>query len=100
MTATRSFTFVKILGAGGNGIVVLWRWTPGGDLGARGYDVVMKFSIVSDANGNINWQDIDDERVEMDVSGGSFLATAELGRLPSMLGHDPGAAHNTNLSLP
>lgn len=103
MTARKSFTFVKILGAGGNGIVVLWRWTPGGDPQADGYDVVMKFSIGLDANGSVDWDDIDDEFNVMMVSGGTpkstLLAIAGLRCLPSMLGHGSGAAHNTNLFL-
>lgn len=42
MTVENHFTYIKILGAGGNGMAVLWRWTPGGDPQAPGQDVVLK----------------------------------------------------------
>lgn len=53
MNVRRNFTFVKILGAGGNGMVVLWRFTPGRTQPAlqQGYNVVMKITLERDQYG-------------------------------------------------
>lgn len=68
ITARRDFTFIKIVGAGGNGIVGLWRWTPGGNADqAAGYDVAMKYSIQTDDDGSVNWYGIDKEKAIMQV---------------------------------
>jgi hypothetical protein len=75
MTVRRSFHFIKVLGAGGNGIAVLFRWTPGGDPQAEGLNVVMKFSIDIDDNGAVEWDDIHGEYVKSLVSGDILKST-------------------------
>lgn len=72
MTAKKNFTFIKILGAGGNGMVVLFKWTPGGDPLAQGHDVVMKLTTVCDDEGTPQWELINEERKWMFVSDASF----------------------------
>lgn len=75
MTAKKNFTFVKILGAGGNGMVVLWKWTPGGNPLEEGHYVVMKMSTdFDDDEGRANWEAIDDERKLTFVSGAPYGA--------------------------
>lgn len=70
MTIKRNFTFLKILGAGGNGMVVLWRWTPGGNPLDRGHDVVMKLTtVLDDDEGNPRWDIVDGEKRHTLVSG-------------------------------
>lgn len=75
MTAKRQFHFNKILGAGGNGMVVLWKWTPDGDPLASGHNVVMKLTTERDANGNPDYTTINHEKAMMDVSSTSLLRT-------------------------
>lgn len=74
MPARNHFTFVKILGAGGFGLVTLWKWTPGGDPQAPGQDVVLKVSTAATPAGQPNPASIRDERSHMRVSGGVPLA--------------------------
>lgn len=71
MTARRNFTFVKILGAGGNGMVVLWKWTPSGNPLGNGHFVVMKISIDTDGNGSVIRGNINKERSHLLVSSAS-----------------------------
>lgn len=100
ITATRNFTFVKVLGAGGNGIVALWRWTPGSNAAqAVGYDVAMKLSLLMDGNGDVVSNGVDIEKATMQVRGGTpnpmFFCTEQFTIEPCS-----GAAHNTTLFLP
>lgn len=71
MTARRSFHFVKILGSGGNGMVVLFKWTPGGNPLEQGHYVVMKLITDVDVNGDPRNEVIDEEERYMFVSGAS-----------------------------
>lgn len=71
MTAKKNFAFVKILGAGGNGIVVLWKWAPGGNPLEQGHYVVMKLTSYKDGNGNPDYDAIVVEKGVMLVSGAS-----------------------------
>lgn len=83
---TRDFTFVKILGAGGNGMVVLWKFTPGRGppAGQQAYDVVMKISLERDHNGRPRHDVINRERSRLLVSGCSQRHNPPLPRGPWM----------------
>ncbi|KAI7780757.1 hypothetical protein LA080_015548 [Diaporthe eres] len=84
MTAKKNFSFIKILGAGGNGMVVLWKWTPGGNPLEQGHYVVMKMSTVYDADeGRAEWEVVDDERKL--TFGLLFMEFAKLGDLEHSL---------------
>lgn len=49
-------------------MVVLWKWTPGGDPLATGYNVVMKVTSEADAAGDPDFTTIEDEKIVMLVS--------------------------------
>ncbi|KAK7697248.1 hypothetical protein SLS64_013733 [Diaporthe eres] len=75
MTAKKNFSFIKILGAGGNGMVVLWKWTPGGNPLEQGHYVVMKMSTDYDEDEErAKWEVVNDERNLTLVSGASYGA--------------------------
>ncbi|POS81279.1 hypothetical protein DHEL01_v200329 [Diaporthe helianthi] len=63
VTAKKNFTFIKILGAGGSGVVVLLRWTPASNAAQSvGYNVAMKYSARLDEYGEVIWDDIANEK--------------------------------------
>lgn len=49
-------------------MVVLWKWTPGGDPLATGHNVVLKVTSEANANGDPDYTTIEDERTVMPVS--------------------------------
>lgn len=85
MTVKKNFTFIKILGAGGNGMVVLWKWTPSGNPQEEGHMVVMKLSILTDDDGAVRRWAIDDERAVSYVSGVSPTARPPLSNVRTEL---------------
>lgn len=102
--AKKDFAFVKVLGHGGNGMVVLWKWNPIGKPQDGGLDVVMKFSIQRDGNFDIVWQDIDEEHnmtsVSRDFPKITLIAVARLIYLPPIIEVRSGAAHSPDCFLP
>lgn len=102
--AKKDFAFVKVLGYGGNGMVVLWKWNPVGKPQDGGLDVVMKFSIQRDGYFNIVSQDIDEEHTMTSVSRDfpkiMLIAVARLIYLPPIIEVRSGAAHSPDCFLP
>lgn len=102
--AKRDFAFVKVLGWGGNGMVVLWKWNPRGRPQDGGLDVVMKLSIQRDGDFNIARGDIDEEHrmtsVSHDFPKITLIAVARLIYLPPIIEVRSGAALSPDCFLP
>lgn len=100
---TRDFTFVKILGAGGNGMVVLWKFHPerGPPARQQQYDVVMKITLEQDQNGPRH-DLINRERSRQLVSGSSQQhnpPSPHPRAMDAIEGHELSSAYNRSRTL-